>query len=88
MGCVGWMGKRNSEFEIFISEREEGKERTICDSLTPILVWDLDSILHVMDRIIICEFGNYSKVVVMKRLNSQSGWPGNKLNNKVVATRS
>ena len=33
-----------------------------------------------------CEFGNYGKVVVMKRLNSQSGWPRNKLNNKMVAT--
>ena len=32
------------------------------------------------------EFGNYGKVVVMRRLNSQSGWTRNKLNNKVVAT--
>jgi hypothetical protein len=36
----------------------------------------------------ICEFGNYGKVVVMRRLNSQSGRPRNKLNNKVIATRS
>ena len=36
----------------------------------------------------ICEFGDYGKVVVMRILNSQNGWPRNKLNNKVVATRS
>ena len=35
-----------------------------------------------------CEFGNYGKVVVMTRLNTQSGWPRTKLNNKVVPTRS
>ena len=35
-----------------------------------------------------CEFGNYGKVVVMRILNSQSGGPRNKLNNKVVAKRS
>ena len=35
-----------------------------------------------------CGFVNYGKVVEMRRLNSQSGWPRNKLNNKVVVTRS
>ena len=35
-----------------------------------------------------CEFGSYGKVVVMGRLNSQNGWPRNKLNIELVATRS